>query len=163
MLVGSTTSTTTAPTVASGSDQSSKVEVQPMETSKGKTIRVIRNGESPNAKKNFHHHAAVASEKTTDSLEHQQLLENRHQENILQSVQQSEKSKLEDKDKKQTSTQSQTQNEEEVDLLRNCDGGIRYVNTVFKNYQKLSHLNNFQILRKRDVLQVIFNHYDFNL
>ena len=135
MLVGSTTSTTTAPTVASGSDQSSKVEVQPMETSKGKTIRVIRNGESPNAKKNFHHHAAVASEKTTDSLEHQQLLENRHQENI--SVQQSE-SKLEDKDKKQTSTQSQTQNEEEVDLLRNCDGGIRYVNTVFKNYQKLS-------------------------
>ena len=125
MLVGSTTSTTTAPTVASGSDQSSKVEVQPMETSKGKTIRVVRNGESPNAKKNFHHHAAVASEKTTDSLEHQQLLENRHQENILQSVQQIEKSKLEDKDKKQTSTQSQTQNEEEVDLLRNCDGGIR--------------------------------------
>ena len=157
MLVGSTTSTTTAPTVASGSDQSSKVEVQPMETSKGKTIRVIRNGESPNAKKNFHHHAvastAAASEKTTDSLEHQHLMENRHQEIILQSER-----KLED-----TSKTSQTQNEEEVDLLRNCDGGIRYVNTVFKNFQKLSHLNNFQILRKRDVLQVIFNHYDFNL
>ena len=103
-----------------------------METSKGKTIRVIRNGESPNAKKNFHHHAvastAAASEKTTDSLEHQHLMENRHQEMILQSER-----KLED-----TSKTSQTQNEEEVDLLRNCDGGIRYVNTVFKNYQKLS-------------------------
>ena len=96
---------------------------------------------------------AAASEKTTDSLEHQHLMENRHQEMILQSER-----KLED-----TSKTSQTQNEEEVDLLRNCDGGIRYVNTVFKNYQKLSHLNNFQILRKRDVLQVIFNHYDFNL